>query len=373
MATPNAQQNIPEVITSEEELNAILAKEQEINEEGKGEGAAAEGAGGEGGEGEGNTIFNQEGEGEGEGKGKKPGADSDDGGEGEGDGEGAQEYPTALHYLNERFGIGMNLENLPEDINEGQVAEAIGDLMDRMTTGFNKKIEEQATVNEILKDKEVADFIEAKKDGKTLRDYAMAYATTAEGMDDEVLIRKDLKVQYPGMGDEKIDSIISGYKEKDIVGDMANAARQRMKANDQAAEAQRQREKEIADKQDAQERARSVEELGTFLRGVNNVYGVPLTDDMRAQVFVAATQLDEDGDTYLDKALQSNEGLVLATLGILHLKQLIGGKRSIEGNKTVKKIIDNLFDDPANLQSGKGGHNDGGADDKLIDTLANQF
>ena len=94
-----------------------------------------------------------------------------------------------------------------------------------------------------------------------------------------------------------------------------------------------------------------MQEFGKLVKGAGKVYNVPLTDQIKNDVFVAVTKRDQDGATYLDKALQTDEGLFLAALGVLHMESLMKAHASINTNRTNKKLVDRLFDKASDLQS----------------------
>jgi hypothetical protein len=357
MAKQTLAVEVPELITTPEQLEAIVNQEAQDTGEDTTHQLGDDGGGG---------AFEDKGP---DGK-PKPPADDEEGGEGS---EAPVTYNNALEYLNDRFEIGLAVDKLPKEISAEEEYEAVGDLIERMTTGFNNKLGEFQLVTEILKDKEVTDFIEAKKAGKTMKDFATAYAATPDGMDDESLVRRDLKAQYPGMADDKLNSIVQGYKDKEMLTEVATAARQRMRTTDEAMAASRTKEADRVKVREAEDHRKEVESYALFLKGVTNVYGVPLTEEMKKQIFTAVTGLDENGEAYLDKALQSNEGVTLAALGVLMLKELLGGKRSISNNKANKKLIDRLFEDTTALQSGAQGHQGAENTDEQDALVGNTF
>ena len=256
------------------------------------------------------------------------------------------EFSNIIDYLDKKHNLGLHTEQLPEDLDRAQEAEIVADLFEKMATNAEKQIREFQEVAELLeKDPEVAAFLEAKKQGATLRDFVEAVAQSAEGLGDEDIIKINLKNQYPNMTDEEIKDVIEGYKEKGVLPKMAESARQLLKET----EANR---KQYEEQKEAQEYEQSVQQLGKMLQSTTNVYGVPLDDEKKRDVFIAATQRDpETGLTYLDQALQSNEGVIMATLGVLHMQDLMKAYASVNTNKRSKRLIEKLFADPLDLQS----------------------
>jgi hypothetical protein len=163
-------------------------------------------------------------------------------------------------------------------------------------------------------------------------------------MSDEEIVKLDIKSQYPNMTDEEVDDLINERKDKGVLNKMAESAREKLT---QAEQQRTEYEQQMAQKQYEQD----VNAVGQILQNTNTVYGVPLTEDIKKDVFVAATQRDDEGLTYLDRALQSNEGVILATLGLLHMEDLMKANASVNTNRRSKKLVEKLFENPQDLQS----------------------
>jgi len=240
-----------------------------------------------------------------------------------------KEFSNIVEYLNDAQDLGLNVSELPEDLTRAQEAEVIADLFEKTVTESNKQLEEFKEVSALLEDKEVAAFLEAKRQGATLKDFVEAIKDSPTTMSDEAVMQGNLKSQYPDMTDDDIKDVIEDYKTKGILEKMAGATRERMIAQEE----QRQEYESNLEKETYQ---KEVQGLGQLLEGTSSVYDVPLTDKMKSDVFLAATQRDDKGMTYLDNALQSNEGVANA---------------SINTNKRNKKLVEKLFENPLDLQS----------------------
>jgi len=270
-------------------------------------------------------------------------------GEGDGGGEGPEagadgEFSNVVDYLNTKHELGLNVGALPEDMSREQEAEIVADLFDKVAGNAQSQLNEFAQVAKILEDKEVKDFIEAKKNGKTLQDYVRSVASTPDGMTDELIISNQLKQQYADMTDDEIKELVADYKDKGMLEKMAKTVRSNIKT--QEANISQQNERQAKTEYD-----NNVKEVGSILENTADVYGVPMTDKIKKNVFLAITQRDDTGMTYLDKALQSNDGVIMATLGLLHMKDLMSAKTSTDTNRRNKKLVDKLFSDPMDLQS----------------------
>ena len=248
----------------------------------------------------------------------------------------------------------MNLAELPKEMDAATEAKAVGDIFSRLQTGLGAKLGEYEDVRVILEDKEVKDFITAKANGKTLKDYAIQYAQTTEGLSNEQLVKEELRVQMPNATDDHITKIVEGYKTSETLDETAGVMRDARKDRETQEATDREATDKATLKAQSEKRTQDIAEFGSYLKKVNSVYGIPVTEEMRNQVFIASTRQDESGDTYLDKALQSDQGILLATLGLLHMERIVQASASTSNNRTNKSLADKLFATPEQLQSGEG-------------------
>ena len=253
-------------------------------------------------------------------------------------------FTNMVDYLNKEHELGLNTENLPSDLSREQEAEVVSDLFQRTLTGVNRKLEEYSNIEEILKDKEVKDFIAAKAEGKTLKDYVQTFSESLDGQNSESIIRNQLSTQYSDMTKEEISDMIEVYKDKGILDKMADSARESQKVDiKQKEEVETATQKATLDGE--------IQKFGSFVGGTESVYGIPLNDQIKKDVFVAVTQRGEDNLTYMDKVLESDEGMFLAALGVLHMQELMKARASTDTNRRNKSLVDKLFDKASDLQS----------------------
>jgi len=257
-----------------------------------------------------------------------------------------QEFSNMVAYMDNKFDLGLNLEALPKDLSREKEAEIISELFDKVTKNTEQEINKFSEVQELLKDPEVEAFINAKRNGATLRDIMKAASTSVDTMDDASIITQKLKTEYPNMEAEEIEQLVQGYKDKGVLEKMATSAREQ-------AHAYEQKQDELREAKEANDYKEGVQHLASMLDNTQAVYDVPLTPDMKKTVFTAATQRDKAGMTYLDKALQSDEGVILATLGVLYMEDLMKAKASTDTNRRNKSLVEKLFENPSNLQSGE--------------------
>lgn len=362
-----------EVIESDEQLEAFLSGQEqsstgdEDDDEDKG-GQNLEETGNSFGEGD-----DEEGTGDEEG-GKGGKGDIDDEGDGEGQGAGdSNDFDSSVHYLDERFKLGMNLDQLPEKMDAATEAKIVGDIFARLQNGLGAKINEYEGVQKVLEDEEVKNFIAAKQEGKTMQDFVNQYSQSTAGLPDEALILDELKLTMPNTTEEERKVVLEGYKTAGTVEKTAEIMRNARTEREQAQALKQEEDAKEAEKAAKLQRETEVGEYKQYLGGVETVYGVPLTDEMREQLFVASTQLDENNMTYLDKALQSDQGILMATLGILHLKTLMQANSSTIKNRANKQVVDKLFASPDQLQSNEGADDTNQLSDEDVNAAINQM
>ena len=280
-----------------------------------------------------------------------------------------EEFDSTLAYLNKTHELGLNLADVPTEMSREEEAEAISDVIGRMVSGVNNQIAQYEDVRELMKDPEVANFIQAKANGKTMADFAQQYAGTPEGMSDEAIVAGELKAKLPHLSDEDIATQVTSMKDRDKLGEFASKVREDLQTA-QANSAESDKKAVLLQQQEFEKRrVAEINDFGSFIQDKKDLYGIPLNTEMKKEIFNVATQVDKEGETYLEKALQSNEGVLLATAGLLHMERLMKGYASLDVNQRKKSFMDTLFDTPDALQSASSEHRQEGFD---MDA-ANQF
>ncbi len=302
--------------------------------------------------------------------------DSDGDGDGDGTGDAAgkgdeKQYGNLVEYINDKHNLGLNIAELPKDLTKEQEAEVLSKVYEQIIDEARGAVGYYENIAKLLdEDEDVRFFLEAKAKGKSLRDIAADYSATIEGMSSDQLVLEDFKSRYPNLKEDVLNKLVEGAKksgEFEVIAESIRETRKKeaeLSAQQEAVRATKQREIE------EQQYAQSVQAFQQKLSGIKNVYGVPLDDQMRGEIFAAATQRDREGRTYLDRALQSDEGVMLATLGLLHLEKLVSAKASVKANKRNKSFIEKVFDSPDRLQSGS---NSGGGEEEFDIQAVNRF
>jgi hypothetical protein len=297
-------------------------------------------------------------------------SDADDSQEGETNQEEAPvEYPTLLHYLDEKFEFGLNLDGVNQ-LTKEQEAEALEGIIERMTEGVNAKLSEYQQFEAYLQDPEIQEVLRAKQEGKSLKDLYNGFASSPDGMDDNDLAVSDFKKRFPKSPEQAIQSMVDSLKQNGQFEPFVKSLREQL-AEEQSLE--QQQEAEAAKREEEQQAVRYQEEVQryqNYLSGINQVYGVPLNREMKEAVFQITTIRDKDGMTALDYALQSDEGTVLAALGVAFMKDMIQNSASIQKNRARSRVMDKIFDNPEKLQSSGGRVT---ADDPYDPSVLNRF
>jgi len=238
-----------------------------------------------------------------------------------------------------------------------------------MTEGVNNALAQYRHIDELLKDPEVKRVLEAKAQNKTLKDIAAEFVQTPMGMDDDNLVANKFKQLNPKATPEVITSMVDSLKKNGQFAAFAAGLREQS-AEEQSLAEQRAEQQRLKDEKDRQQKdQQDLQEYVQFVGSQTHVYGVPLTNQMKQQVIQFTTVRDDEGMTQLDHALQSNEGTVLATLGIAFMKELMKNGASVEGNRKNAKFINRVFQRPDALQSG----GNSVKKDEFDAALANQF
>jgi hypothetical protein len=285
------------------------------------------------------------------GKGKKPVSQpAKKDGEEEGDevDENADEdnYDNVIHYLDKKHGLGLNLTELPENLTREDEAELVSDLFQRVVKNADTKLRQYQEIEQLLEDDEVAALIQAKSEGKGLKDLFVTFSQSAEGMTDEQLVFNDFKQRYPKFSETQINNMIAAQKKEGQFVDLAKAIREQRIEESTLSEKQReQREKQEALRAQ-QEYQQEVHQFSGFVNKVQKINDVSFTEDMKAEVLDFILKRDDEGKTQLDNALQSDVGVLRAAIGVILLDKLMSANASVMRNKGKKDLFGKLLTKP---------------------------
>jgi len=285
------------------------------------------------------------------------------------DEEEEEEYTNVVQYLNSEYDLGLNLKALPKDMTREQEAEAVSSIFKRLNDGVQAKLNEYAQIDALLEDEEVAQFLEAKKAGKTLKDIAAAYVGSTEGAPDDMVVARHMKAMYPTLTDAEIQEEVKVLRDGKKLDKRASAARDYFKAQETAAATAQETARVKAAEQEALEYRQSVNQFANFLSKTGKLYDIPITPDMKKKVFEAVTRRDKEGLTAHDRALQSDAGTFLSAMGMFYLKNLIQTGTTSKANKRNRDFKEALFDSTEKLLRSS----EGQPEPNFDAALANQF
>lgn len=273
----------------------------------------------------------------------------------DGDDDKVENYGNVVEYLNKKHNLGLNIAELPKDLTREDEAEIVEGLFERVVQGADARIRQYEEVQTLLKDDEVVALLKAKSEGKGLKDLFSQFVTTPEGMSNEQLVFDDFKKKYPKLADTAINNMIATQKEKGQFEEVATAIREQRKEDDTKSAQQRVQEEQTRVTQEKQAREQEDLIFTDLVKKVNKINGVAFTQDMKDEVLSYALKRDNTGMSELDKALQSDVGVLRAALGVFALERLMGAKSTVKVNKTNMTLMDKLFKKPGEAAS-KGGN-----------------
>lgn len=281
----------------------------------------------------------------------------------------AADYPSVVHYLNEKHGLELNLGE--EAITPQDQAEILDEVVTRMVTSVNASLEQYQYIETLMTDPEFQAVLQAKVEGKGLKDLFAKFAGTPVTLGDDDLAIKDFKAKYPKATEEHVRGMVDALKKNGQFETFVTGLREQLTEEQSFSEAKTREEAEKQTKLTAEQERQEVAEYTSYVSALTNVHGVPVTPEMKKAVVEMATKRDAKGSTYMDLALQSNEGLTLAALGIAFMKEMITNSASLHGNRKNAKFIDKVFKTPDKLQGSSGAGEKENEDETLV--LLNNF
>lgn len=303
-------------------------------------------------------------------KGKGQPTEEEEEEEEEGDDIKNKNYGNVIAFLNDKHKLDLNLENLPKELTREDEAEIVSDLFEKVVKGADEKLRQYEEMQTLLEDEEVVLLLKAKSEGKGLKDLYTGFSTSTEGMTNEQMIFDDLKKKYPKLPEASINNMVATMKEKGQFDEFATAAREQRKEDDTKSAQQRLQEETVrAERQRIEQKAEDTAFEGLVAK-VGKINDIAFTDEMKAEVLSFTLQRDAQGLSRLDHALQSDVGVLRATLGIVLMEKLMGAKASIKVNKENKKLVDRLFEKPSQANTGSGGNKEV---EEVPDEIFNRF
>ena len=279
-----------------------------------------------------------------------------------------EQYDNVIQFLDKKHELGLNLAELPENMTREDEAELVSNLFERVVNNANAQLRQFEHIATLLEDDEVAALLQAKSEGKGLKELFATYSSTPEGMSDEQLVFDDLKKKYPKLSETALNNMISTQKEKGQFAEIATAIREQRKEDETKSAAQRAKQEEEEKTRRQQEYQQEVEQFTGLVTKVQKINGVAFTEDMKSEVLNFALKRNQEGLTQLDVALQSDVGLLRASLGIVLLERLMGAQASVLKNQGKKSVFDKLM---TKIPEGSGSARKN--EEKIPDEIFNKF
>lgn len=274
---------------------------------------------------------------------------------------------SLVHYLKEKYDLPLNISDT-EKLTPDQEREVIESILERITDNVNNVLEQYNYIEEMLQDEEIQEVLRIKSEGKSVKEY---YKSLSSVSDDE-LVKEELKRRFPKSSPEVIEDMIQGLKEKNQYASFLESVKQQLQEEEKKRYEEEIKRKAEEERLLQEEMERRHDEFVNYLEQLDNLYGVPLTDKMKNTIYKIAVEEDETGMTYLEKALQSRTGLVLAAAGIGLMRDLINARSLTEANRKKNDFIERVFNTTERLQS-SGKLKGASPDEDELARIANTF
>lgn len=279
-----------------------------------------------------------------------------------------EQYDNVIQFLDKKHGLGLNLAELPANMTREDEAELVSNLFERVVNNANAHLRQFEHIAALLEDDEVVALLQAKSEGKGLKDLFATYSTSLDGMSDEQLVFDDLKKKYPKLSETALNNMIAAQKEKGQFAEIATAIREQRKEDEAKSAAQRAKQEEEEAARRQQEYQQEVQQFTDLVNKVQKINGVAFTEDMKSEVLNFALKRNEEGLTQLDVALQSDVGILRASLGIILLERLMGAQASVLKNQGKKSVFEKLM---TKVPEGSGSARK--TEEKIPDEIFNKF
>lgn len=265
-------------------------------------------------------------------------------------------YPTTIHYLNEVHGLNLNVAEL-EGISKEEEYQVVSDLFETIIENAEAKIEEYSQVAQLLEDPEVVEFLQFKANGGSLLQLKTGQLADYSSISDEDIAFNMFKKANPKLEDDEVLDMIQTYKNTGKLKSFADKGREVLRDEKIQELEAREQQKRLEEKR-ALEKEREIYEqelskYATLVKNTPDIAGVPLTPKMKELLVQAVAQVDRNGDSWLEKQLETPEGTLRAALGIMFLEQLVSASKTIAVSKENKALTQRLFTNPSQLQSNK--------------------
>lgn len=335
--------DLPELTA--EELEAL---EQQSDDDGEelddGNPDGDEGEGAEGADGDGSDDAGDGDEG-----------DGDEGEEGDG-GENTYQPGATLRQFAEANNVPFNEDQIPEDFTVDQEMDLLNKLNQQLLAKTKAAVEDANTLAQIYKeDQEVLDFLEARKQGKTLKDYVKEIADAPAYADADALVLKYYKEENGFTEDEALDEL-QALKDKEKFNTKHQTVQKFYEQKAALAAEQAAEQERYEMEQQEQMRQQAIQSYQQYVAKQSKLGDFVLDDQIKQDLYEYATQPGQNQLTQLEQDLQSDENVLRASIALKYWDSIVSTLKNSSSSKAQLDLLGKLTtDDPSKLQRGSRG------------------
>lgn len=230
--------------------------------------------------------------------------------------EGAYKPGNLISELNDEYELGLNLENLPEDLDEKGELKVVAQILEREKSKNKAQIEAMSSYDQLIQsDAETQQYLKDRAAGMTMKDMIAKYGGSASYSNEDAQVVKSLKDTL-GLDDTQAASAIEQMKE---AGTYDARKKQIVDHNIKVEQA-------LADKAEQDRVQATIDEQKAWDSEVKAVkkaldetegYGEFKFDNkIRKNLLKHVTFIDKEGLTQLDRDVQSTEGSIKAAFAL---------------------------------------------------------
>jgi len=276
---------------------------------------------------------------------KKPKADPDKPNEGYKPG-------TYLEAMTKSFEIPFNPDQIPADFTAEQELKLVQDLATKLVKNSQAAVKDADTLAKLYKeDQEVQEFIRARAEGKSIREFIDEYSQKLDYADPVELVQKYLKEEQGFSADEAKD-LVDELKAKGKFDARAQSVTKFYKDVEAAQISAAEERQKLEYEQHIEKITEGRKQYAVMLNSTEKINDFVLTKEIKEDLFKYATFFNEDGLTPLEQDLQSDENVLKASLAIKYWPKIVQALKGAANNTQIEDLLERLTtSDPSKLQS----------------------
>ena len=225
---------------------------------------------------------------------------------------------------NELFGGTLNTAGLPENMTVEQTQSVVNTLIKDILEDSNTRLSHYAEIESLLEDEEVKTFLDMRRAGKSIRDFADSFNAP---LDPDVVVKAELKKQMPFLTDIQLDAQLEGMKDNGVFDSYANQLLESQKASSAKSVADALAAKQAEDAAKSQKVQEITNAHVAYLTQNTSIENVNLTLAERQQILNYNRGVDaKTGLTALQAAIEDPALATKAAMGILFFNKLVNTK-----------------------------------------------